>query len=327
VYQPKGLKADRAKSNPSSVGIAGCAGFIGNCVVRHFLDAGFRVVGVDDFCEDLYPSIHRRVAIDNLRAHPNFTFIEHDLLNGVPDELLDVDVVINLAGLPGQSRSWEIPDRYFSINVVLAQMLYNAVIASGVRKFIHASTSSVYGEIVDGDESQPINPCSPYGSTKAEAERRLQEMEDQSCSLVILRLFSVYGPGQRDDMGFFRIIDAGLKGDIAEIHDRSGLARDFTFVEDVATAFEAASISSFPAGIYNVASSDPVSLGDVVSIISESLNEKLLVKSIPTPRGLQTRTSGDSSKFRSVSTWHPRMSLSKGIELQIAWQRCLQGSL
>jgi len=311
------------KISETSIGIAGCAGFIGAHVTRRLLEAGYGVVGVDDFREDLYPATYRRKVIDSQRGHPQFTFIEADLVEGVPNPLVDVDFVVNLAGLPGQGRSWEIPDRYQAVNAAAAGKLYEAALAHGVRRFVQASTSSVYGEIADGDESQSIAPCSPYGSSKADGDALLLALEKSDCPLVILRLYSVYGPGQRDDMGFFRIIKAGLHGEIAPIHNRPGLARDFTYVGDVAAAFEVALGPKIPAGIYHISSSMPFTLSDVLATISAALDVPLRTRFVPTPRGLQTRTSGDTTKFRTVTSWRPTTSLKEGIALQVAWQKTL----
>jgi UDP-glucuronate 4-epimerase len=208
--------------------VAGCAGFIGQHLVKQLLGQDFSVVGIDNFSEELYESTARRNGIVQLCKSPNFQFLNADLLNMNFDCLLGSDVVFNMAGIGSQDRSWKEPRRYEQLNVELAINLFRAARLKGVRRFIHASSSSVYGDIANGDEAQPFNPCSPYGKTKVQAEAELTRTAAGSGELVILRFFSVYGPGQRTDMGFYQIINSALAGHEVPVHDRPGLMRDFT---------------------------------------------------------------------------------------------------
>ena len=311
----------REPYQPKKVAVAGCAGFIGQHVTKHLLARGITVIGADNFCEDLYPASDRRRAIAEMSTVANFSFTEMDLLTGTPSEFADCDVWINMAGLAGQARSWEIPERYEAANVDLAVALFRAAQSSRVQRFVHASTSSVYGEFAEGDETQPFDPCSPYGTTKVEAEGALRELATDEASLVILRFFSVYGPGQRTDMGFYKIIDAALRQQEVPVHDRPGLMRDFTYVSDVADAVLAVMDPAVEASIYNVASSDPTSLDESLALIDELTGGTMRRRMIPTPHGLQTRTSADTTRLRTATSWRPSTPLRTGLENQVAWQR------
>ena len=305
----------------SKVAVAGCAGFIGQHVTRHLLNVGQVVVGADNFCEDLYPASQRRNAMQQLSLNPNFHFTEVDLLEHVPNEFGQCAVHINMAGLAGQQRSWEIPEKYRRANVDLAVALFTSAQGSGARRFVHASTSSVYGEFAEGNETRALAPCSPYGETKVEAEGALQATSGQSTELVVLRFFSVYGPGQRPDMGFFRIIHAALRNEEVPVHDRVGLMRDFTYVSDVSEAVLAVMRPEVAPSIYNVASSEPTSLDDSLNIIEELTTGHMRRRLVPTPHGLQTRTSGITTKLRAATNWQPSTSLRDGIANQVDWQR------
>lgn len=305
----------------SKVAVAGCAGFIGSRVTRLLLEGGFTVVGADNFCEDVSSSVDRRRAIAKLSAFANFEFSEIDLLQSIPRSFDQCQVWINLAGLAGQERSWQIPDRYRSANVDLATALFERAQFVGARRFLHASTSSVYGEFAEGDETLSIQPCSPYGTTKVDAERALSALASPECDLVMLRLFSVYGPGQRSDMGFYRIINSALAGEVVPVHDRPGLMRDFTYVADVARAFLSVLDPEVEPSIYNVASSIPTSLDESLQIIDELTGGRMKRRFIETPVGLQTRTSGETTRLRAATSWRPSTSLRQGLEHQVAWQR------
>ncbi len=285
------------------------------------LDNGFSVVGIDNFCEELYSSTTRRDEMSKIQHQANFEFINADLLDLDLDVLEECDVVLNFAGLAGQARSWEIPRRYRELNVDLAVKLYEAALRNGARKFVHASSSSVYGEISVGDESQPFNPCSPYGETKVEAEIALGEASNGACDLAILRFFSVYGPGQRTDMGFFRIIKSALAGEEVPVHDRPGLMRDFTYVSDVVEAVIAVIDPKVGTEIFNVASSKPTSLEEALDVIEELTNGNMRRRLIETPTGLQTISSGDTTRLRRATLWRPSTSLRDGLEKQVSWQK------
>ncbi len=317
------MSASSEQSRVHKVAVAGCAGFIGQHVTAHLLARGISVVGADNFCEDLYEADDRRRAIDEMRGVANFELTETDLLTSIPEGFSECDVWINMAGLAGQARSWEIPARYESANVDLALALFEAAQRHNVTRFVHASTSSVYGEFAEGDETQEFDPCSPYGTTKVEAEGVLAKASHGANDLVILRFFSVYGPGQRTDMGFYKIIEAALQGQEVPVHDRPGLMRDFTYVADVADAVLAVMDPAVGASIYNVASSDPTSLDEALAIIDELTGHAMKRRMVATPHGLQTRTSGDTQRLRSATSWRPSTSLRQGLENQVAWQRSL----
>jgi nucleoside-diphosphate-sugar epimerase len=306
---------------PTKVAVAGCAGFIGQHITKHLLERGISVVGADNFCEDLYEATDRRRAIEQMRQLANFEFYEADLLDSIPPAFYECPVWINMAGLAGQARSWQIPERYERANVDLAVALFEGAQSASVRRFVHASTSSVYGEFAEGDETQVFDPCSPYGTTKVEAEGALTKIATGDTDLVILRFFSVYGPGQRSDMGFYKIIEAALRGDEVPVHDRPGLMRDFTYVADVAEAVIAVMDAEVTPWIYNVASSDPTSLDEALAIIEELTGGQMRRRMIETPHGLQTRTSGDTTRLRTATSWRPSTNLRTGLENQVAWQR------
>ncbi len=315
---------DSAELTPRpAIAVAGCAGFIGQHVTHRLLTDGYRVMGADNFCEDLYPADDRRRAIAAMSHTENFEFTEMDLREGVPAGFADCSIWINMAGLAGQARSWEIPDAYESANVDLAATLFEAAQSRGVSRFIHASTSSVYGEYAEGDEDQPFNPCSPYGTTKVTAEGVLTAAASTT-DLVILRFFSVYGPGQRTDMGFFKIINAALDGEEVPVHDRPGLMRDFTYVGDVAGAVLAVMDAKVSPTVFNVASSEPTSLDEALDLIDELTGGTMRRRFVPTPHGLQTRTSGDTTRLRAATSWRPHTPLRTGISNQVAWQREMQ---
>lgn len=166
-------------------------------------------------------------------------FYELDLSKNDFDNILDgANYVFNLAALPGQVLSWSIFDKYVAANILATQRLIEGCIRHGVKKIIHASTSSVYGKNALGIENQELNPISPYGLTKLAAENLIKAYSQFSnLDHVILRLFSVYGPWQRPDMAISRFIEQISTGQKVFIHGDGSQSRDVTYVGDVVRAF------------------------------------------------------------------------------------------
>src|SRR5690606_19176560 len=142
--------------------------------------------------------------LSGLRQSNHFTLHEVDLRSDDLDPLLDgVDVIFHLAAQAGLVRSWQEFDSYMTCNILATQRLLEAAVKAQINHFLHISTSSVYGRFATGDEGAPLAPISPYGITKLAAEHLVQAYAANSgLPTTILRLFSVYGPRQRPDMGY-----------------------------------------------------------------------------------------------------------------------------
>src|SRR5262249_1245751 len=142
---------------------------------------------------------------------------------------------------------------YESCNVTGTHRLLDAVRRlPGVRRFLYASTSSVYGRFASGDESLPTRPISPYGVTKLAAENLCRaHAEELGLPLVVLRYFSVYGPGQRPDMGYNRFIHALLTGEPITVCGDGLQVRGNTYIEDCVEATVRAA-EALPGETYNV---------------------------------------------------------------------------
>lgn len=151
--------------------VTGTAGFIGSHLCEHLLQAGHTVVGLDAFIP-FYPRAVKEANLAGFRSHPAFRFHPLDLRSDPLDDVLaDVEAVFHIAGMPGLTRSWTDFDMYESCNITATQRLLEAVRRlPNVRRFICASTSSVYGRYGFGDETVPTRPISPYGVTKLAAE-------------------------------------------------------------------------------------------------------------------------------------------------------------
>lgn len=303
--------------------VTGAAGFIGSNLCEMLLDQGYDVRGVDSFT-DYYPRSMKAANLDTLRRRSGFRFVEADLSRGsLPPLLIDVDTVYHLAGQPGVRASWG-PEFsvYLRHNILATQRLLEACRPRALRKFVFASSSSVYGDA----ESYPTvetarpQPVSPYGVTKLAAEH-LCEVYRRNFGLpvVSLRLFTVYGPRQRPDMAFSRLVDCALSGATFELLGDGSQTRDFTFVADVNRAMIDAARSDW-CGVANIGGGARTSMSAVVETV-EGLCGPVAVWHAPSALGDVRHTSADTAVARRAFGYHPRTTLSDGLALMVSSKR------
>jgi nucleoside-diphosphate-sugar epimerase len=225
--------------------------------------------------------------------------------------------------MPGLSRSWTDFDLYESCNVNATHRLLEAVRLPGVHRFIYASTSSVYGRYGSGDETLPTRPVSPYGVTKLAAENLCRaHAEELGLPLVVLRYFSVYGPGQRPDMGYYRFVRAILEGNPVVVYGDGLQVRGNTFVEDCVEATVAA-LEAAPGEIYNVGGGETATVWEVLGKLETLLGRRAVVRHEPARPGDQRFTGADTAKLARHLGWQPRVGLDEGLARQVAWQQAL----
>ncbi len=310
--------------------ISGAAGFIGWNLSKNLLGRGDEVIGVDNMNSVLYSSAQKRSNLETLMKHPNFKFFEMDISDKTSYSVINQvfpEIVINEAGLPGQSVSWSNVDAYLKANVLGASTLAEwAVDRGGVRKFVQASTSSVYGDLAIGTEDEAYNPSSPYGVTKAAAEMMLKLVFSGSeVSYSVVRYFSVYGPGQRPDMGIYKFIDAGLHHRVLEIYGDGTQSRDFTYIDDAVAATITVAESGENGKIYNVSGGNSITINKLLEILEIELGELNIVFK-DQPRGDQLHTKADTSRLRQELGWSSEIDCLRGVKNQIAWQRMFMDS-
>ena len=293
--------------------------------MERFLDEGCEVIGVDNF-DPYYP---RKVKEENLHAvinRPRFRFIEGDL-NEIPLEpiLRDVDSVLHLAAQPGVRASWgEGFPHYLRNNVLSTHRLLETFASAGIKQFVYASSSSVYGVSRKQpiEEDNPTVPISPYGVTKLCAEQLCEAYgETMGLPIVRLRYFSVYGPRQRPDMLMHKTIHAALTGESLELYGGGNQTRDFTYVGDVATANWLAVSKRVANGIANIASGTPVKVLDVVRTIEDLAERPVQLRFLPGQRGDPPQTHAATRRAKEMLGFEASMPLREGLLRQLEWQK------
>jgi nucleoside-diphosphate-sugar epimerase len=303
--------------------VTGSAGFIGSHLCEELLRSGHEVKGLDAFVP-YYSELTKQRNTLALLSHPNYRFYRIDLCKNRFDKLLaDVEVIFHLAAMPGLLRSWSEFDTYWACNVQATQRLLEAVRRSAgkLSRFVHASTSSVYGRFASGDESLPTRPISPYGLTKLAAENLCRSYaEAHGLPLVILRYFSVYGPRQRPDMGYHRFIQALLRGEPVTVYGDGHQVRGNTYVADCVRATIAA-VAARPGEVYNVGGGEAASVWDILHKLEALAGYPAKVRREPARPGDQQHTFADTTRLRSHTGWEPRVGLDEGLACQWEWQK------
>jgi nucleoside-diphosphate-sugar epimerase len=301
--------------------VTGCAGFIGSHLVDCLLGRGDEVVGVDAF-SDYYPRERKEANVADARKHSGFSLTEVDLADGSLDHLVaGADGIFHLAAQPGVRGSWgDTFAHYVRDNIYATQRLFEAA-AGERRRVVMASSSSVYGnaEVYPTSEGAMPRPVSPYGVTKLACETLARTyFETLGLEVVSLRYFTVYGPRQRPDMAFSRIVSALLGGATFRLFGTGEQSRDFTYVGDAVEATLAAMSAGPGNRIYNVGGGSETTLERVIEICERLAGRRLDMHREPSAVGDVRRTSADTSLLRSELGWAPKTPLEEGLAAQLA---------
>ena len=309
----------------SKVLVTGAAGFIGSAVVRALNAQGTPVVALDALLDGLYPAEEKIARFDFLTTLDGVDTFQLDLRS---DDLSvlprDIEYVINEAAMPGLGLSWTAFDLYSSCNLSALSRLIEASSAWDLTKFIQISTSSVYGKSAVGDENQEIRPVSPYGVTKLAAEQLvLAHLRDSGFPGMILRYFSVYGPGQRPDMAYRKFIAKALAGEEITLFGSGEQSRSNTYIDDCVAGTIQALSAGDPGEVFNIAGGEERTINEALAIIEAEVGKPLNISRHPAARGDQERTRGDSSRAQEKLGFISNTRLEDGLGEQIKWQQNL----
>jgi UDP-glucuronate 4-epimerase len=309
--------------------VTGCAGFIGSHLTDALVQRGHEVIGVDAFT-DYYPRPQKESNLEKARGAAGLSLVEVDLSEGPLEPLLEnVDGIFHLAAQPGVRGSWGATFvHYVRDNILATQRLFEAAASRGVR-IVMSSTSSVYGnaETYPTREEAIPRPVSPYGVTKLACESLARAYtESFALEVVLLRYFTVYGPRQRPDMAFARIISALLNGNPFSVYGTGEQSRDFTFVDDAVEATIAAMERGPGAIVYNVGGGSETTLNGAIALCETLAETRLDLVNEPVARGDVRRTGADTTLIRSQLGWRPKTSLAEGLAAQVAAARAASGT-
>ncbi len=302
--------------------VTGCAGFIGSHLTERLIDIGSEVVGIDNF-NDTYSRLIKEKNLECLRGSKQFRFHEADILSMDLDRVLeDVDYVFHQAAQAGVRSSW---GKYFKSytdnNIIATQMLLESLKGKGVKKFIYASSSSVYGDCqLPMKEDSITKPVSPYGVSKLAGENLCQLYnKNYGIPTISLRYFTVYGPRQRPDMAFHKFIKKILNGDKIVVYGTGKQTRDFTYIDDVIEANILAMNSEFFGEVFNIGGGTRIILQDVIGLLGRVLDKKPKIEFNDFQKGDVKDTEADVKKSRRMLSFSPKIKIEEGLEKEIEW--------
>jgi len=305
--------------------VTGAAGFIGSRLSARLLAERHSVVGVDCFT-DYYARRIKEGNLAPLRTSPSFLFLAEDLNAMDLGKLLDgADAVFHFAAQAGVRASWGMSfDAYIANNIRATQRLLETARGGSLRKFVFASSSSVYGSTPDLPmrETSPVQPLSPYGVTKLSAEQLcVLYHRNYGVPALALRFFTVYGPGQRPDMAFHRFFQAMSEGREISVYGTGNQTRDFTYVDDIVAASLAALDRGRPGEVYNIGGGHRERLADVIRVMEEVAGREARVTHNEAQKGDVPDTLADIGKARAELGYAPRTALPDGLREEWIWLR------
>jgi UDP-glucuronate 4-epimerase len=313
--------------------VTGAAGFIGARVTALLLEQGNQVVGIDSL-NSAYDVRLKQWRLQQLQSRPGFTFSRGDLSDRVVIETLwnkhdgnALDAVINLAARAGVRQSTENPYVYFETNVLGTLNLLELARRDGVKKFVLASTSSLYG----AENPRPFRedactdkPLSPYAASKKAAEAMCYTWHFlYGIDVTVLRYFTVYGPAGRPDMSMFIFAQRISEGRPITLYGDGSQERDFTYVDDIARGTIAA-IKPLGFETINLGGDRPAKIRDIVAMIEELAGRKAVIEQKPAHPADVPATWADIGKARTLLNWEPQITLEDGVNNLVEWYRAEQ---
>lgn len=306
--------------------VTGGAGFLGSHACGRFLADGHSVVALDNF-DNYYSPKRKRRNIASLTQNSNFKLAEFDYGDRLAaSDLLKeekFDVVLHLAGQPGVRLSVYDPQKYERGNVSNLISFLEALREHGPRKLVFASSCSVYGaQPAPFREDAPcMQALSPHGATKRAAEVFLQTYHSvYDFEVIILRLFTVYGPRQRPDMALASFARMLYTGETITLYGNGSSARDYTFVDDIVAGMKAA-VEKFPVkyGIYNLGSETQISVGELLQRLEQITGKQARIERQTLQPGEMEKTCADIARARKDLGYAPAVKFADGLQKTVEW--------
>jgi UDP-glucuronate 4-epimerase len=305
--------------------VTGGAGFIGSHVVDRLLADGWTVTTFDNF-DPFYPEAVKLRNIAAHAGHPRFTLVRGDLRDRAALSALagEFDAVVHLAAKAGVRPSLDDPTTYQEVNVGGTQNLLEWTRARGVRQFLFASSSSVYGvnpSVPWREDEAILRPISPYAATKIAGELMGHVYSHLfGIRFLALRFFTVYGPRQRPDLAIHKFGRRMLAGQPIPVYGDGSMRRDYTYVGDLVDGIRAAlDYDRTPFEIINLGNHRTVSLVELIDALEDVIGVRAVREPAPDQPGDVPVTYASIDKAAALLGYHPRTDLRDGLRAFAGW--------
>ncbi|MCC6543521.1 MAG: GDP-mannose 4,6-dehydratase [Nitrospirae bacterium] len=306
--------------------ITGAAGFIGSHLSEQLLRENARIICLDNLDTFYDPQVKR----ENLRpllASKKFTFIEGDIrdLKLLTDIFVSnrIDVIVHIAARAGVRPSIIEPLLYYDVNVRGTTNLLEMARQFDVKKFVFASSSSVYGEnkkVPFSEDDNVDNPVSPYAATKKAGELIAFTYHHlYGISVSCLRFFTVYGPRQRPEMAVHKFTKLIYEGKSIPVYGDGTSRRDYTYIDDIVAGIRASINTEMSYEIINLGESKTIRLSELITLIENNLQKKAIIEWLPEQPGDVPVTFANIDKARSLLGYAPCVDIQEGVERFVKW--------
>ena len=310
--------------------VTGAAGFIGARTSELLIKAGHSVAGIDNM-NDAYDPRVKEYRLRKLQAMPEFTFHKLDISNkSIIDSFKEekFDGVINLAARAGVRASVKDPWVYVESNMIGTLNMLEICRQTGTKKFIIASTSSIYGEdppYPTPESASSSEPLQPYAASKKGAEAMCHAYHHlYGIDVTVVRFFTVYGPAGRPDLSIFRFVKWISEGQPVRVNGDGEQSRAFTYIDDIARGVIAA-LKPLDYEIINLGGHEVITINNLVKLIEEIVGKKAIVEHGPPDLADMRSNWADVSKAGELLGWEPQFDLRSGIEKLVEWYNAERG--
>jgi UDP-glucuronate 4-epimerase len=311
--------------------ITGAAGFIGFHLSKLLLEEGHEVFGVDSV-NGYYSTQIKQDRLNILRPFQNFSFSGIDICDRSDVEALFASnqfaLVIHLAAQAGVRYSLDAPHKYAESNLIGFMNVLEASRQNQIKKFIFASSSSVYGNRTDGpfvENTNTDHPESLYAATKKANELIAYSYSKQfDMQMIGLRFFSVYGPWGRPDMAYFSFTKKIIREETIPVFNSGEMVRDFTYIDDITIGVNNLihKMEQLPNyKIYNLGNNQPIKIMNFITTLESAVGQKAKIDYLPMQAGDVVFTCADISAAQKDFGYQPKTDIELGLKEFVKWYK------
>ena len=303
--------------------VTGCAGFIGSYLCNRLLTDGHDVIGIDNL-NDYYDVKIKEYNLSMLLPEERFTFIKEDICSSDCINKHKPDKVCHLAAMAGVRYSLTNPEVYVKNNIMGTINLLNQSVASKVKLFVYASSSSVYGlNTIPFKENDCLEKMNSHYAVSKKSVEDFCRLYNQLYNLNVigLRFFTVYGPSGRPDMAPYKFLKNIMNEKEINVYGDGYSSRDYTYIDDIidGIVLSIENKNNDKCEIYNLGNNNPVPLNSFIKTCEKVVGKNAIIKKIENQKGDVPVTLADITKAKQNLGYNPKVKLEDGLRKTYQW--------